>query len=247
MLGRPRGLIPHRRFRVHPPLRLLPDRHRQAGGAGPLRAVQGRHEREEDGPALRHRDWSRPRRSPNVFAAETGSTPLVEFQSKSEVVDTESNEPIVPYEVIKDEYAKKHIKLKESDIPTIKEFNEIVETELNVSKDNPTQTIELGNGFTVEASVWEETNFAKSSSTIQPLAVPIYNKTAKGSFTVKSLGVNQFRITVSDNFDYNGTKITSYQDPPSASAEAWLGWSGSITNKDVRSIDATAKDGSPSS
>ncbi len=178
----------------------------------------------------------------NVFAAETGSTPLVEFQSKSEVVDTESNEPIVPYEVIKDEYAKKHIKLKESDIPTIKEFNEIVETELNVSKDNPTQTIELGNGFTVEASVWEETNFAKSSSTIQPLAVPIYNKTAKGSFTVKSLGVNQFRITVSDNFDYNGTKITSYQDPPSASAEAWLGWSGSITNKDVRSIDATAKD-----
>ncbi len=32
VLGGPRGDVPHRRQPVHPPLRLLPDRHRQARG-----------------------------------------------------------------------------------------------------------------------------------------------------------------------------------------------------------------------
>ena len=34
VLGRPRGDLPHRRRPVHPALRLLPDRHRQAAAAG---------------------------------------------------------------------------------------------------------------------------------------------------------------------------------------------------------------------
>lgn len=181
----------------------------------------------------------------NVFAAETSSTSLDESQNKIEVIDKNSNEPIVPFDVIKDRYAKKHIKLEETDIPTIKEVNEKVEKELNVSDKNPTQTIDLGNGFTVEASVGEETNFANSGSrsSIQPLAAPVYNKTAKGSFTVRSLGVDQFRISISDAFSYNGSKITTYQNPPSASAEAWLGWTGSIKGTpSVYSIDSTAKD-----
>ncbi|MGG0656435.1 hypothetical protein [Rummeliibacillus pycnus] len=179
----------------------------------------------------------------NVIAAETSPTPLVETQSKIEV-DKYSNEPIVPLESVKDRYAKEHIKLKKSDIPTFKELNDKVEKELNVSKTNPTQTIDLGNGFTVEASVEEVPNSATNSvsSGIQPLAEPIYTKTAKGSYTIRTLGVDQFRITVSAAFSYNGSKITSFQDPPSASAEAWLGWSGSITNRDIYSSDATAKD-----
>src|SRR5262249_44943173 len=40
VLGRPRGDVPHRRRPVHPALRLLPDRHRQAAAARPRRAAQ---------------------------------------------------------------------------------------------------------------------------------------------------------------------------------------------------------------
>lgn len=168
----------------------------------------------------------------SVFA-ETGLTSLVE--SDVEVIDTNSNEPIVPFELVKNVYEKNNIELKESDIPTIKEFNEKINKELNVSKDNPIQTIDLGNGFTVEARVWEENSLFKTNSTIQ-------NTTAKGSFTVRSLGVDQFRITCSVNFSYDGKKIVNYQNPPSASAEAWLGWTGEITNKTVQEIDSTAAD-----
>ena len=62
MLGGPRGHVPDRRRAVHAPLRLLPDRHRQAGRTRPRRAAQGRRERRDDGPALRHRHRRRARR-----------------------------------------------------------------------------------------------------------------------------------------------------------------------------------------
>ena len=42
MLGGPRGDLPHRRRPVHPAVRLLPDRHRQAGRPRPRRAAPGR-------------------------------------------------------------------------------------------------------------------------------------------------------------------------------------------------------------
>ena len=62
VLGGPRGHLPHRRRPVHPPLRLLPDRHRQAAAARPRRAAPGRRVGPDDGPALRHRHRRRPRR-----------------------------------------------------------------------------------------------------------------------------------------------------------------------------------------
>ena len=45
VLGGPRGDLPHRRRPVHPALRLLPDRHRQAGRLRPRRAAPGGRER----------------------------------------------------------------------------------------------------------------------------------------------------------------------------------------------------------
>ena len=42
VLGGPRGHLPHRRRAVHPALRLLPDRHRQARRPRPRRAAPGR-------------------------------------------------------------------------------------------------------------------------------------------------------------------------------------------------------------
>ena len=62
VLGGPRGHLPHRRRPVHPALRLLPDRHRQAGAARPRRAAPGRRVGAGDGPALRHHHRRRPRR-----------------------------------------------------------------------------------------------------------------------------------------------------------------------------------------
>ena len=62
VLGGPRGDLPHRRRPVHPALRLLPDRHRQAAAAGPRRAAPGGRERAEDAAALRHHHRRRPRR-----------------------------------------------------------------------------------------------------------------------------------------------------------------------------------------
>ena len=62
VLGRPRGHVPHRRRAVHAPLRLLPDRHRQARRARPRRAAPGRRVGAHDGPALLHGHRRRPRR-----------------------------------------------------------------------------------------------------------------------------------------------------------------------------------------
>ena len=52
VLGRPRGDVPDRRRAVHPALRLLPDRHRQARRTRPRRAAPGRRERRDDGVAV---------------------------------------------------------------------------------------------------------------------------------------------------------------------------------------------------
>ena len=62
VLGGPRGDLPHRRRPVHPALRLLPDRHRQAAAAGPRRAPPGGRVGAEDAAALRHHHRRRPRR-----------------------------------------------------------------------------------------------------------------------------------------------------------------------------------------
>ena len=84
VLGGPRGDLPHRRRPVHPALRLLPDRHRQAAAAGPRRAAPRGRVRAEDGPALRHHHRRRPRRprataapgcTPRPCARSTSSTP----------------------------------------------------------------------------------------------------------------------------------------------------------------------------
>ena len=56
------------------------------------------------------------------------------------------------------------------------------------------------------------------------------------------MGVNQYRITIDEPFSYTGSKISSYAKTPSASAEAWLGWTGEIKSKSIYSIDSTAKD-----
>ena len=62
MLGGPRGDLPRGGFGVHAALRLLPDRHRQAGSARRGRAAPGRRVGARPRAALRHRDRSRPRR-----------------------------------------------------------------------------------------------------------------------------------------------------------------------------------------
>ena len=62
VLGGPRGHLPHRRRPVHPPLRLLPDRHRQARRVRRRRAAPGGRVGAADGPALRHGHRRRPRR-----------------------------------------------------------------------------------------------------------------------------------------------------------------------------------------
>ena len=62
VLGGPRGHVPHRRRPVHPALRLLPDRHRQARAARPRRAAPGRRVGADDGAALRDDHRRRPRR-----------------------------------------------------------------------------------------------------------------------------------------------------------------------------------------
>lgn len=168
-----------------------------------------------------------------AFAETSISSPV-----KVSNVDVISEKPLIPLEALKNQ------DIKLSDIPTIQEFNEKVKEELNVSRDNPEQTIDLGNGFTVEASVSEETtpSLPKSFSLAAVTAAAEQNKTAHASFTVKSLGVNQYRITIDEPFSYTGSKISSYAKTPSASAEAWLGWTGEIKSKSIYSIDSTAKD-----
>ena len=62
VLGGPRGHVPDRRRRLHPAVRLLPDRHRQAGAARYRRAAPGGRVGRRDGPALRHGHRGGPRR-----------------------------------------------------------------------------------------------------------------------------------------------------------------------------------------
>ena len=62
VLGGPRGHLPDRWRPVHPALRLLPDRHRQAGGLRRGRAAPGRRVGAEDEPALRDGHRRLPRR-----------------------------------------------------------------------------------------------------------------------------------------------------------------------------------------
>lgn len=134
-------------------------------------------------------------------------------------------------------------KLTDAQIPTIDDVNNALK-ELTVSKNNPYQEIDLGNGFTVEATVsGETTTLIDSQNDLSAKAATIYNATATGSFSVKVLGVTLYNISVSNNYSYNSDyKIVSYQDPPSAGASGFVGWSASITNKEVISIDDTAKD-----
>ena len=73
VLGRPRGHLPHRRRPVHPALRLLPDRHRQAGRVRRRRAAPGRRVGRDDGPALRDRSPASP--ATTCPTAAPGSTP----------------------------------------------------------------------------------------------------------------------------------------------------------------------------
>ncbi len=71
--GRPRSHLPDRRRAVHTPLRLLPDRHRQARSPRPRRAPSRRGKRSGHGPSVLHDHRRRPRRPPPTAAP--GSTP----------------------------------------------------------------------------------------------------------------------------------------------------------------------------
>jgi hypothetical protein len=62
VLGEPRGDLPHRWRPVHPALRPLPDRHRQARRARPRRAPAGGRVGAHDGPAVLDGHRRRPRR-----------------------------------------------------------------------------------------------------------------------------------------------------------------------------------------
>ncbi|VXB56411.1 hypothetical protein ARTHRO8AJ_300026 [Arthrobacter sp. 8AJ] len=62
MLGRQGSHLPDRRLRMHPPLRLLPDRHRQTLPRGHVRTHQGGPLRTVHAAALRHRHRRGPRR-----------------------------------------------------------------------------------------------------------------------------------------------------------------------------------------
>lgn len=130
-----------------------------------------------------------------------------------------------------------------NDIPTIQEINEALQS-LEVSDKNPHQTIDLGNGFSVEAGV-TVTDTPIQSKNLQSAAAAgiVHNKTASGYYAVKSLGVTMFDISVSASYTYDDTpQILSVQNPISASASGNLGWSGSITNKTDYKIDKTAHD-----
>jgi len=80
------------------------------------------------------------------------------------------------------------IKLTEEDIPTLAEVNSALK-EINVSKNNPYQVIDLGNGFTIEATVSGDNVVVESTKSVSAKAATIYSATAKGSFSVKALGI----------------------------------------------------------
>ncbi|MBP2001840.1 hypothetical protein J2Z69_002896 [Paenibacillus shirakamiensis] len=134
--------------------------------------------------------------------------------------------------------------ITESQIPTIEQVN-VALAKLKVSKGHAQQSIDLGNGFSVEASVSGSVKQVAVQPTAEASGAPItYSATAQGSFGVKALYVTIYTISISDNYTYtNATKITSYQNPPSASAEGNIGWIGKITGTpSVRNIDSTVKD-----
>jgi hypothetical protein len=125
---------------------------------------------------------------------------------------------------------------------------------MNVSKNHPSQTIDLGNGFTVKAEVGASpigsgapinlSNIMNPNGmTMQPLT--IYAVHAKAYFEVDTFYVKEFGISISDDYSYDNSKhvIIKYRNPPSASATANLGWYGSITGKpSVQTYDKTAAD-----
>jgi hypothetical protein len=78
--------------------------------------------------------------------------------------------------------------------------------------------------------------------TVTPMT--IYAVHAHAYFEVDTLGVKEFGLSISDDYSYDKTKhvITNYQNPPSASATANLGWYGSIADKNVHKYDSSAYD-----
>jgi hypothetical protein len=150
------------------------------------------------------------------------------------------------------EYFKFMEKNDKSKVPTIGAVNTAL-AKMNVSKNHPSQTIDLGNGFTVKGEVGASPigsgapiNLSKimnpNGMTMQPLT--IYAVHAKAYFEVDTFYVKEFGISISDDYSYDNSKhvITKYQNPPSASATANLGWYGSITDKSVQTYDKTAAD-----
>lgn len=152
-----------------------------------------------------------------------------------------NNEPIVDLATAKQALQKMNNKVtalsfKTENIPTVKEVNDSLNN-MNVSTDNPFEKVELGNGFSVEMGVSSDVkNKLKQLQAKQ-------SKTATGYYAIKLLGMKLYDIRVSDNYTYEyGKKIIKYQNPPSASASGFAGWTGKITNKKINNIDRAAKD-----
>ncbi|MGE1022286.1 hypothetical protein [Bacillus cereus] len=123
--------------------------------------------------------------------------------------------------------------VQESQIPTIKEVNNAL-ANIHVSKDNPKQTIDLGNGFQITAEVSESKNPTTLAAS--------QSKTATGQINYSSYGVNWYSLKISENFTYNGQKITYHSPNISANAYGFVGWDGNVTGKYISDIDPSAKD-----
>ncbi|WP_156037933.1 hypothetical protein [Brevibacillus laterosporus] len=128
-------------------------------------------------------------------------------------------------------------------IPTVEKINEAL-SKMQVSQDNKSQTIDLGNGFAVTSSVSLEPASSGINS-ISPAGKDTQSVTAKGEWAVTLFNtIKIFAINISENYTYNSktNKIIDYQAKPSATATGQLGWVGEITDKGVSNIDASAKD-----
>lgn len=69
------------------------------------------------------------------------------------------------------------------------------------------------------------------------------SKTATGYYAIKDAGIKLYDIRVSNNYTYQyGKAIFKQQNPPSASASGFAGWSGEITYKKTVNLDPAAKD-----
>ncbi|MED1909520.1 hypothetical protein [Brevibacillus laterosporus] len=128
-------------------------------------------------------------------------------------------------------------------IPTVEEINEAL-SKIKVSQDNPSQTIDLGNGFAVTTSVSLEpaTNGVNS---ISPAGKDTLAVTAQGEWAITLFKVfRMYAINISENYTYDKktNKIIDYQKKPSAQATGQLGWVGEITDKGVERLDDTAMD-----